>query len=235
MLETQTALYRFNDTPWLSALDSVNNTDGELSYQWTEVSSIGATFETPNAGQTNFSVPESANEDLIIEVMITNESGYSVTKTATISYISSTGSVLSYDSPEGDYIGGGQKRIYTEEDGEFSFNYDETNSNYVGMAYNGNDWWYLDLAAPSDEAIGVGAYEEARRYPFQSPTAPGLSFSGSGRGCNQSIGRFEIFELVISENGNVESFAANFEQSCELTMPALKGQVRFNSQVSLNP
>lgn len=235
LINSQTNLYRYGDTPWLSALESINNTAGDLSYEWKELSSVGLVFDTPTNGQTNFTVPENANEDILVEVTITNQADYSVAQTMTISFVSSEATLLSYDSPAGDYIGGGQSRFYTAEQGEFSLNYNAASPNYIGFNYNGSDWWGLDLVAASGESIAVGIYEGARRYPFQSPTLPGLSFTGSGRGCNQSIGMFEIIELVIDGDGVIERLAVNFEQSCELTMPTLKGQARYNSQAPLNP
>jgi hypothetical protein len=235
LINSQTNLYRYGDTPWLSALESINNTAGDLSYEWKELSSVGLVFDTPTNGQTNFTVPDNANEDILVEVTITNQADYSVAQTMTISFVSSDATLLSYDSPAGDYIGGGQSRFYTAEQGEFSLNYNAASPNYIGFNYNGSDWWGLDLVAASGESIAVGIYEDARRYPFQSPTLPGLSFTGSGRGCNQSIGMFEIIELVIDGDGVIERLAVNFEQSCELTMPTLKGQARYNSQALLNP
>jgi hypothetical protein len=235
MINSQTNLYRYGDTPWLSALESINNIAGDLSYEWKELSSVGLVFDTPTNGKTNFTVPENANEDILVEVTITNQADYSVAQTMTISLVSSEATLLSYNSPAGDYIGGGQSRFYTPEQGEFSLNYNASSPSYIGFNYNGSDWWGLDLAAASGESIAVGIYENARRYPFQSPTLPGLSFTGSGRGCNQSIGMYEIIELVIDGDGVIERLAVNFEQSCELTMPTLKGQARYNSQVQLNP
>lgn len=232
ILSSQSILYSYDDTPWLSASESVNNSGVEFSYQWRELSEEGVTFVNPTAETTDFTVPKSANEDLIIEVTISNESGYSVNKTMTIRYMDPNKTFLSYVSPNGDYIGGGQNQVYTKEDGHFNFEYSAGN---INLNYDGNDWWHLDLAAPEGDSLMVGIYENATRYPFQSPTAPGLNFSGTGRGCNQSSGQFEIIELAISQDGVIEKLAVDFEQNCELTMPTLKGKVRFNSQLKINP
>jgi len=89
---------------------------------------------------------------------------------------------LYFNSEPGDYIGQGLEQTLTEDDGIFSVsrNYD----NGISIDFNGSDWWYLDFAAPGDAELAVGPYENAERFPFQSPTLPGLSISGSGRGCN---------------------------------------------------
>ncbi|MDQ9091067.1 hypothetical protein RC083_05600 [Pseudoalteromonas haloplanktis] len=236
LIDSQSSLYRFNDTPWLSASGSINNTGDELRYQWREKSNAGITFVNPTSEYTDFTVLEGTNQDLIVEVTITSKLGYSVSKTIVIRYIEPAVSFLSFDSPVGDYIGGGRKRSYTEEDGSFSFihSYDQGLSTYIGANFNGEDWWGLDLASPNGESLVIGVYEDATRYPFQSPTKPGLDFSGSGRGCNVSSGKFEILDLVISQSGDIESLAVDFEQSCEKTMPTLKGRFRFNSEALIN-
>lgn len=74
------------------------------------------------------------------------------------------------------------------------------------------------------------AYENATRYPFQSPTLPGLDVSGDGRGCNTLTGRFDILEISYA-SGQISSFAADFEQHCEGGTPALFGSVRYNASV----
>src|SRR5262249_42878490 len=75
-------------------------------------------------------------------------------------------------------------------------------------------------------------YENATRFPFNSPTKPGLSVDGDGAGCNELTGRFEILELVTDSSDDVQRFAADFEQHCEGGEPALFGVVRYNSDVA---
>lgn len=74
-----------------------------------------------------------------------------------------------------------------------------------------------------------GVYENATRFPFQGPTNAGLSVSGQGLGCNTLTGRFEVLEVVYGPGGEVNSFAADFEQHCEGATPALFGSIRFNT------
>lgn len=137
---------------------------------------------------------------------------------------------LYFDSQPGDYIGGGLERTWTPAEGSFS-----ATTNYDGGVSidfdGGSDWWYLDFAPPQGgEQLGVGTYEDAERFPFQSPTRPGLSVSGSGRGCNELSGRFVVLEIEITPGGDVERFAADFEQHCEGGPAALLGSIRFNAE-----
>ena len=138
---------------------------------------------------------------------------------------------LSFDSQPGDYIGQGIEQTWTTEDGTFTAN-GTTASNVVQISFSGGTaWWYLDFAAPQGQTLQPGPYENATRYPFQSPTLPGLSVSGCGRGCNTLTGRFDVLEVSYSATGQIERFSADFEQHCEGGTPALFGSIRYNASV----
>lgn len=64
------------------------------------------------------------------------------------------------------------------------------------------------------------------RNPFEAPGAPGLDFSGDGRGCNKLSGRFTVSEGRYGPQGLIRSLRARFEQHCEGAAPALRGEVR---------
>jgi hypothetical protein len=135
---------------------------------------------------------------------------------------------IAFDSHPGDYIGGGQKQTFTPGTGTFavSRNFD----NGVSITFNGgaSSTWTLDFAAPFNGTLMSGAYENVQRFPFQSPTAPGLSVWGAGRGCNSLTGRFVVLYAVYAPAGDVTSFGVDFEQHCEGLPPALFGQIRFS-------
>jgi uncharacterized repeat protein (TIGR01451 family) len=148
----------------------------------------------------------------------------------TIPTTTTTIAALYFKSTPGDYIGQGEEKLYTENiSGER--NYDNGVSFSVDY---GSEWWYLDFAAPYDQTLVEGVYENATRFPFQSSSQPGLSFSGSGRGCNTLYGRFEVLEAVYDGSGNVISFAADFEQHCgQPSAPPLYGAIRYNSEIPI--
>lgn len=143
---------------------------------------------------------------------------------------SNAATFLYFNSEPGDYIGQGIEQTWTTDDGVFTVT-GNASSNVVSINFNGTSWWYLNFAAPKDQTLQPGHYEDASRYPFQSPTLPGLSVYGDGRGCNTSIGRFNILEISYSAEGEVDRFAADFEQHCEDAEPALFGSIRYNATV----
>jgi hypothetical protein len=135
---------------------------------------------------------------------------------------------LYFNSQSGDYIGQGVERTWTPEDGVFTVSANASR-NVVSVSFDGDDWWYLDFAAPSGSILNAGAYENATRYPFQLPTLPGLDVSGDGRGCNELTGRFDVLEISYDAQGQIDSFSADFEQHCEGDSAALFGSIRYNA------
>ncbi|NEV63155.1 DUF4082 domain-containing protein [Thiorhodococcus minor] len=143
--------------------------------------------------------------------------------------------LLGFDSEPGDYIGQGHSQTWRRSTGQFSVsrNYDEG----VTLRYEDDDPgedWTLDFAAPGNAALEVGTYDSATRFPFQAATDPGLSVSGSGRGCNTLTGTFDVLEIAYTDSGDVEKLAIDFEQHCNGAEPALHGAIRFNSRIQVS-
>jgi hypothetical protein len=126
-------------------------------------------------------------------------------------------------SDAGDYIGGGQNYLYTVNDGNFSAG---GAVNVSFMTPDFNHFWYVDLSAPYGSLMDVGTYLGATR--FASASNPGIDVDGDGRGCNDTVGTFEVKEVTLS-GGAPTAFRATFVQHCEGGTPALRGEVWYNS------
>ena len=137
------------------------------------------------------------------------------------------GTFLSFSSQPGDYIGGGQSRTFTPNDSQFSSMVGQENREIAVSVFPSGSFWFLHMAAPAGQQLLPGVYQGATRWPFQAPPTPGLDFSGDGRGCNTSTGRFEVLEAVYASFGYVERFHATFEQHCEGGEPALFGEIQI--------
>ena len=140
--------------------------------------------------------------------------------------------LIYFNSQAGDYIGQGQTFTLIPANGTITAS---GSGSAVHVGFNGSTWWDLDFVPPSGASLTPGVYEGATRWPFQSPTTPGLSVSGDGRGCNTLTGRFTVLEAEYGPGGQVLKFAADYEQHCEGGNPALFGSVRINSSVTLGP
>ena len=96
-------------------------------------------------------------------------------------------------------------------------------------------WWWMDFASALDHNLSLGMYQNATRFPFEPPNAPGLSFYGDGRGDNQLSGWFNILELTSDGNGRVLSLAVDFIQFDENVFANWNyGSLRINSTIPLN-
>jgi hypothetical protein len=139
------------------------------------------------------------------------------------------------NSEAGDYIGQGLQQMFTPADGTFVAS--RNSDSGVTITFNGGSvaTWTLAFSGPADAVLVPGSYEDALRWPFQSPTGPGLSVTGAGRGCNTLTGRFDVLEAVYGTSGQVLRFAADFEQHCEGIGPALFGGVRYHSTIAAPP
>ncbi len=137
---------------------------------------------------------------------------------------------LRFISPPGEYIGGGQTRTWTPSDGLFSAS---RGGARLAVSFDGGSQasWGLEFAAPIGDQLEEGrTYDGAQRYPFQSPTRPGLAVTGSGRGCNTIDGAFTIRELATDVGGLPIRIAIDFQQRCD-SSGVLRGTVHWNASV----
>ncbi|GGX96885.1 PEP-CTERM sorting domain-containing protein [Massilia dura] len=165
--------------------------------------------------------------------------------------IANSASVYLHTEP-GSYVGGGigvPEVTWTHGDQGIFFssaNYGTAESG-VQISYDGGDSWTFQFAAPSynpvtntndGQALQAGFYDRATRFPFNSPTRPGLDVSGNGRGNNRLYGWFNVLEISYGVTGDLESFAVDFRQYDEANGPygpSLYGSLRFNSDIAINP
>lgn len=161
------------------------------------------------------------------------------------------GMILSFESSKSSWVGQGESHTVSPNDGyifsggqarfdnSLTFRVASLNSPFgpewdplSGERYN---YWSLDLAAPFDQVLGLGLYENTARYPFQANDQPGLTFSGNHRGNNRNSGFFEILEISFDNLGNVGSLAVDFTQYGETNMDWwINGKFRFNSDIPIS-
>lgn len=154
------------------------------------------------------------------------------------------------NAEQGSWVGGGigAKEVTWTHGNEGIFNIATNDSNYGAfITFNDGKWWSFDFVAPSFSLLSntnngnplqVGFYNNATRYPFNSPTRPGLNFSGNGRGNNMLGGWFDILEIEYSPTFNdLIKLAVDFRQFDErenMSGPSTFGSLRINSNLALN-
>lgn len=155
---------------------------------------------------------------------------------SSISYVCSAQDfIVEMRSDPGDWVGLGSPRTLTPANSRVYglMRNQEGGIDFYIEPFGGTDIWMFHFMAAREVPLVPDNYEEAQRFPFNSFTKPGLSVSGEHRGCNRVSGRFVVREAVYGPQGEVLSFAIDFEQHCEAGVPALWGVMRYNSQVPL--
>jgi hypothetical protein len=115
----------------------------------------------------------------------------------------------------------------------------------VQISYNDGSYWTFQFSAPSydpttnttlGQPLHVGLYTNAQRFPFNSPTKPGINISGNGRGNNTQTGWFNVLDIEYDAAGDLSKFAVDFKQFDESSITTgLYGSLRFNSSIAINP
>lgn len=147
----------------------------------------------------------------------------------TTSLLSQPVTNIQMTSDPGDWVGQGRSYNLSSGITAAAFN----NGSYVRVRYqnpgNSSDYWDFSFESPGTNIpLTVGTYTGAVRYPFNPEGTPGLSVTGQGRGSNTLTGFFTVHAISLSALGQVQSFAASFEQHSEGSTPALRGTVQFN-------
>jgi len=127
-------------------------------------------------------------------------------------------------SDMGDYIGQGQTYTITPASHTVALN---TSGARFYININGPTYWYGEFQGMSSiTELEPGYYPDLQRYPFHNPARGGLSWSGQGRGCNTLTGWFVVDSVTYSA-GVLASIDLRFEQHCDGSTPALRGEIHW--------
>lgn len=161
--------------------------------------------------------------------------------------LATSGSVYLNAEP-GSWVGGGigaEEVLWTHGvEGIFSVsrNFDKG----ISVNFDDGNYWSFEFAAPTYDPttntndgndLAVGFYDNSTRFPFNSPTRPGLNFSGNGRGNNTLGGWFNVLDVAYDTDGEVLRFAVDFRQFDEsesMAGPSTYGSLRINSDIPVN-
>lgn len=204
------------------------------AYQWTQTQGTPVALANAESAVASFAAPDvpSGGETLQFRLTVADAEGLSDTVTVNVRIHDSADARTRafVDSDAGDWVGQGLTYWYDE--GNTRIQVDPLTS-VMRVRIDGAESWQAEFALPSGASWQPGTFAGASRYPFQSPSEPGLNFSGEGRGCNQLGGWFEIVEVEVI-GSSVTRLAVDFVQHCENGEPALFGAIRYNSAVPLD-
>lgn len=149
--------------------------------------------------------------------------------------VSAADTSLWFSSENGDYIGQGASASYVPPNATLTSRGD---SGYASISVDdpaSGDWWTVDIAAPPGQTLVPGTYTGAVRAPFRGAGQPGLSVSGSGRGCNELVGDFTVHQIGTAPDGTIASLDVSFTQYCGSSPEALTGRARFRAGPASTP
>lgn len=139
-----------------------------------------------------------------------------------------------FSSQNGDYIGQGATASFVTPTAGITARGDAGYAS-VSVDDQAGGWWTADFAAPPGEKLAPGTYNNAVRAPFREAGQPGLSFTGSGRGCNTVLGEFTVNTIGTAPDGTIAALDVSFIQHCESSPEALSGRVRFRAGAASSP
>ncbi|RYY79735.1 MAG: hypothetical protein EOO69_05490 [Moraxellaceae bacterium] len=203
-----------------------------ISYKWTQLDGPRVGLQNSETANATFQMPIISVDTAILKfkVTATNRAGFTESSEVSIFGYSNEQNLIALDyiSDEGDYIGQGKTAAFAGK------NIIRVNSSAQAISFSvdqANDWWTLDLQKAGGGLLKVGQYKNAVRYPFNT-NVNGISFSGSGRGCNTLTGSFKVYDVAYDTAGQLLRLSADFTQYCEGGKPALNGRVRYHSAVN---
>jgi hypothetical protein len=131
-------------------------------------------------------------------------------------------------SDRGDWVGGGDQRVFDSADASFVVTGHASDLTVDVNGGSSGDSVTMEFAAPPGQTLRPGVYDGAQRAAFRTSGRPGIDITSDSRGCNGDTGGFEVKDIATDSGGNVTRLWIVYEQHCEGSPPALFGEVRFN-------
>ena len=204
------------------------------SYLWKQVDGPPVTLTDPTAPVTGFSFDKSllsrAWVKFKFELIVVNSLGLQSEDMVTVATSGGTvpQSILYLQSDPGDPVGGGATVQELAPDASFLGSLLSPAGAQVSVTQGST--WTLAFAPPSGQRLRTGAiYKRAVKYVPGSGRSPSL-YVDTGNSCSTVTGSFKVLEARYA-GSTLMSFAADFEQHCNGSVPALHGVIRYNSTV----
>jgi hypothetical protein len=155
------------------------------------------------------------------------------------------GATVTLTSDPGDWVGQGAPRRFSAAGGDEVWVEADNGHRSVQVVVTAADVsWSITLAA-SETGPALrpgGVFTGAARYPLNTPDQPGLEVSGEHRGCGALTGTFTIHDIAWGPAGYfgadrayLQRLDATFEQYCDGSPSALRGEIHVDEPVAPAP
>ena len=231
------------DTVALDAFATQNDHGAITSIEWTQLVGPGITLEGANQQVATFLAPEVAAGTGRTEFLLTvvNDQGFRDSEPVSVQILGSDDAksyvTLRVDPGTGlDWVTNSYG-VDLRLDPNYGYMFAPPYRRKVALEYVDFGVYAFEFAADGDflnrdSNLVPGIYRNAGNA---RSGLPHLNVSGPGRGCNTTIGFFEVHEYEEDEEGWPAVVAIDFEQKCESVGAPLHGVLRFNSKVPAPP
>ncbi|MEV4516582.1 hypothetical protein AB0K00_47490 [Dactylosporangium sp. NPDC049525] len=148
-------------------------------------------------------------------------------------------------SEPGDWIGQGRSYQFSSAAGDDIWVEADNSSRWIKLSITkGGVLWSITLAAAqAGPALRPGGvFTGAARYPLSTVDQPGMEIDGEHRGCNTVTGTFTIRDIVLGPASYfgpnlayLQRLDASFEQHCDGSPSALRGEIHIDEPVAPPP
>jgi hypothetical protein len=144
--------------------------------------------------------------------------------------------LFSFTSDPSDAVGVGQSKSFTPPTARFVVVEPATQNDYLQfMVRRADEWWFIDLAAPTGQALKVGTYNKAVEPSGRTDQTAGLMIYGEGNACGGSSGSFTIKEILFDQQGHLLALQATFVQRCNApNAGAMRGTLNYGRSDTAN-
>ena len=123
--------------------------------------------------------------------------------------------LFSFTSDRTDYIGEGQSKSFASPTAQFVVE-PGTQRDYLQLVVQrADEYWSIDIAAPTGHALQVGTYENLVGPELRSSQTGVLFVYGEGRACDRNFGSATIKQILFDQQGRLLALQATFVQHCE--------------------
>jgi hypothetical protein len=141
--------------------------------------------------------------------------------------VPAAGSYVYLQSQTGDTAGQGRTLLYTPANAVLTVG---TANGATQVNVQGDMRWSGQFAPMSSPAQPrPGYYGSLQRFPFHNPQRGGLSWTGDGSICSNLTGWFVVDAVSYLPTGALSSLSLRFEQFCDGSVAALRGQLRWSA------
>jgi hypothetical protein len=134
------------------------------------------------------------------------------------------GNYVYLQSDNGDYIGLGRTWQYSSADSVIKVS---GKGLIINVGVQGNQTWNGEFQLPNASAVPqAGFFNNLARAPMVDPAVGGLMWFGEGRGCTTSAS-WVVIDKVVLTDGVMTALDMRFEQHCEGSTAALRGQIHW--------